>query len=1071
MTTVFTFSEKLLSQIPAIELLINLGFTYLKPQEAMKARGERLGNVILEEILREQLKKLNRIRFRGGTYRFSEENIQTAIQQLKGVKWDGLQRTNEAVYDLLTLGISLEQSIDGHQKSHTLRFIDWKNPEKNAFHLVPEFALERTRSYETVRPDLVLFVNGIPFAVIECKSPQEELDQAVSQMIRNQREDYIPRLFGYVQLVVATNKNSVRYATIGTQKKFWSIWKEPLEEDRLAALVNQPLSQEVKAALFDHLRRGFEIHDGPERQAGRAITIQDRGLYALCRPERLLELAFLFTVFDAGVRKIARYPQYFAVHKTLERAKEQDPAGQRRGGIIWHTQGSGKSLTMVMLARALALDEAIPNPRIILVTDRVDLDKQLGGTFAACGLTPERAGSGTQLLGLIADKKAHIITTLVHKFEKLLNSRKGFQDDSTELFVLVDESHRTQFGNLAAQMRLVFPKGCYIGFTGTPLLKGEKRNSFTTFGALIDTYTIRQAVDDKAVVPLLYEGRLVEMEQNKEAIDRWFERHTEGLTEDQKADLKRKFSRAEMLGKADQVVYMEAFDISEHFRQNWQGTGFKAQLVARSKAVALKFKEYLDEIGHVSSEVVISPPDQREGHEEVDAPDPADEVLAFWTRMMARFGDEEEYNKQLIQQFKHGEEPEILIVVDKLLTGFDAPRNTVLYLTRVLREHTLLQAIARVNRIFDDQEGTNPKPFGYIIDYSGILGELDKALTAYAELEQFDESDLEGALFSIQEETGKLPQRHAELWDIFKQVKNRQDEEAFELLLHDPQLRNEFYGRLAAYAKTMAIALSSDRFLRDTAPEKLRGYKQDLARFTSLKAAVRLRYAEAVDYRDYEPKIKKLLDTHITAHDVTRLNEPLDILDDRAVKQVLGTKGPTKTTAAKADTIAHATRKIIHENLEQDPAFFEKFSKLIQDAIDAFRAQRISDLEYLNRVRKIREAVVHRRTDDLPARLQQNNDAAALFGVLRPLLECHFDDGESATETAVDVALELLKIIRRHRKVDFWADQDVQKETINAIDDFMFEELREKRGIILTLEEMDSIIDKTMTLARHRQIV
>jgi type I restriction enzyme R subunit len=329
------------------------------------------------------------------------------------------------------------------------------------------------------------------------------------------------------------------------------------------------------------LAEGFGVREpDAEYLVRRALTEQDRTIYALCRPERLLRMARLFTVFDGGRRKIARYQQFFAVERIVGRVKQRDDAGRRAGGIVWHTQGSGKSLTMVMLAKALALDLDIRTPRIVLVTDRVDLDKQLGNTFAACGLTPDRAESGRHLVELVAENKAHIVTTLIHKFDKALATRK-FQDESTEIFVLVDETQRTQLGMFAARMRQMFPNACYIGFTGTPLLKREK-SDVMRFGGIIHTYAINQAVADEAIVPLLYEGRMVEIEQNKVAIDVWFERHTEGLTPAQKADLKKKYARAEMLNKADQVIYMRAFDISAHFRQNWQGTGFKAQLVAPS---------------------------------------------------------------------------------------------------------------------------------------------------------------------------------------------------------------------------------------------------------------------------------------------------------------------------------------------------------------------------------------------------------------------------------------------------------------------------------------------------------
>ena len=1064
----FRFDEKYLSQIPALQVLINLGYQYLTPAEALAARGAKAGNTLLDEILREQLKKLNRIQHKGGTYLFSEENIQSAIQRLKNVKYDGLLRTNEAVYDLLTLGVALEQSVEGDLKSFTLNYVDWRNPANNVYHVAAEFAVERTRSVETARPDIVLFVNGIPFAVIECKSPKIEISQGISQMIRNQRDEYIPRLFTTVQMVLAVNKNEARYATTGTPVKFWSKWKEDVTDAELAPLVARHLPERVKASLFDLTFAALGVQQELSYVVNRQVTEQDRSLYALCRPERLLEMAWAFTVFDGGVRKIARYQQVFAIREVLARVKQTDDNGKRRGGIVWHTQGSGKSLTMVMLARALALEPAIRNPRIVLVTDRVDLDKQLGNTFAACGLSPDRAESGRHLVELVADGKAHIVTTLVHKFDKALAYKK-FSDASPDIFVLVDETQRTQLGGYSARMRQMFPNACYIGFTGTPLLTREK-SDVAKFGGVIHTYAIDQAVADGAIVPLLYEGRMVELEQNQAAIDIWFERHTQGLTDQQKADLKKKYARAEMLNKAEQVIYMRAFDISEHYRQNWQGTGFKAQLVAPNKAAALRYKAFLDELGAVSSEVIISPPDEREGFDEIDAEESTDAVVAFWQRMMKRYGSEDDYNKQIVNAFKFGDEPEILIVVDKLLTGFDAPRNTVLYLTRRLKDHSLLQAIARVNRLYEDESGSKAKDFGFVIDYVGVLGELDQALTTYSALEGFEDADLKGALASIHEETKALPQRHAELWDLFKTVKNRQDEEAFEQLLADEKLRADFYERLSAYAKTLAVALSSEHFFTETPEQKLRAFKNDLKRFVNLKAAVKLRYAESVDYRDFEPRVQKLLDTHISASEVVQLNAPVNIFDEAAFQKVVEEQGAgaERNLGAKADMIAHATKRAINERLEQDPAFYEKFSRLIQQAIDDSRAKRLFDLEYLQRVTEIKDAVVSRKGDDLPPVLAGDPDAAAVFGLLQPFVAGHVADAVQARTRAAEAAAALWDIFRRNRKVGYWDDLDAQRRTMNEIDDYLYDEVKGTRGIALTTNEMDEIIEKTMQLARHR---
>ncbi|MBL4762561.1 MAG: type I restriction endonuclease subunit R [Gammaproteobacteria bacterium] len=1065
----FEFNEKYLSQIPALQLLIHLGYQYLTPEQTLAERGGRTSNVLLECILRQQLKKINRINYRSDEYLFSEENIQSAIQKLKNVNYNGLQKTNEKIYDLITLGSAMEQTIDGNSKSFTLNFIDWKNPSNNTFHVATEFSVERARSTETIRPDIVLFVNGIPFSVIECKSPKIDVEQAISQNIRNQGDDYLPRLFTFVQQVLAVNKNAAQYATAGTHKKFWGVWKEQEgKEVDIDQRINQSLSDTQKDALFSgascdgNAAIVRQFFDALENKGKRLVTEQDRSIFSLCRPERLLDLVYRFTLFDDGIKKVARYQQYFVIKATMARIKKRGEKDIRQGGVIWHTQGSGKSLSMIMLTRAMALDPELVNPRIILVTDRDDLDKQLGNTFAVCGLSRKRATSGRNLVKHLKDKVG-LITTIIHKFEKGWVAEK-YKDESQDIFVLVDESHRSNFGFLAARMRHMLPNACFLGFTGTPLLKKEK-NNFAKFGDLIKPrYTIKQAVADKAVLPLLYEGRHVEMEQNQEAIDLWFERHTTDLSKQQKTDLKKKYARAEMLNKADQVIYMQAFDISEHFRANWQGTGFKAQLVASSRISALKYHEFLNDIGAVSSEIIISGPDTREGLEEADE-EPSDEVAKFWKKMMNRFGSEDEYTKQVINQFKHGDDPEVLIVVDKLLTGFDAPRNTVLYLCRTLREHTLLQAIARVNRLYEGKE------FGYIVDYASVLGELDKALTMYEAFEGFDEDDLAGILTSINEAAFKLSQHYSDLWDLFKEVKNTKDEEAYEVLLADDEIREAFYECLSAYSKSLSIAFSSEQFIMNTDEQKLNSYKDDLKRFHNLKAAVKLRYAETIDYRDYEPKIKKLLDTHIQANAVTQLNAPVNIFDEKMFNMVKDDQGvyQTKTAASKADTIAHATKRSISENMAEDPAFYTKFSKLIQEAIDSFKAKRMSDLEYLNSVIEIRNKVATKQHDDVPDTIRDNDEACAYFGLVKPYFSTYDMDAAQIESIATQTSLAIQRIINLHWKVDFWDDTDAQKSAMNDIDDVLYDEVKEQYGVSLSVEQMDEIIAKTIQVAKHRR--
>lgn len=354
-----------------------------------------------------------------------------------------------------------------------------------------------------------------------------------------------------------------------------------------------------------------------------------------------------------------------------------------------------------------------------------------------------------------------MITTVIDKFEAVTKAKLKL--DSPDIFVLVDESHRGQYDVLHTNMRRVLPKACFIGFTGTPVAKGQK-NTIAKFGGLIPpVYTINDAVADAAVVPLLYEGRDVPQMVDGEQIDRWFDRITATLTKDQAADLKRKFSSTSQLNKAEQKVAAIAWDVSAHFvNSGWKGV-FKGQLVAPDKATALRYKKHFDECALVTTEVLISAPDDREGDDDVHKENKL-EVVKFWRSMVGnsgRFKDEADYNKILIQRFKYGEEPDIIIVVDKLLTGFDAPRNIVLYLTRRLKEHTLLQAIARVNRVWEG------KDYGYVIDYAGVLHGLSEALDIYGSLAGFDREDLDGMLIDVSAETARLPQLHSELWGVF----------------------------------------------------------------------------------------------------------------------------------------------------------------------------------------------------------------------------------------------------------------------------------------------------------------
>lgn len=1056
----FRDGEKHLSQIPALHLLQKMTPRWImlsKPEVDRERRG-RLSNVMLEDILRAQLARLNAIEHRGRQFPFSEANIQTAIERLRTREPLGLLKLNELTTDLLQLGTSLDQTIDGDTRGRSLKYIDWETAANNTFHVCKEFDVERTGSIKTRRPDIVLFVNGIPFCVVECKGPNEDFEQAISQTLRNQGPEEIPHLFRSVQLLVATNRTKVQYGTVGTSKKFWSHWREKeFADGDVLPLLSAPLPAEAAKRTFGD---GFEDEQTPFElltAGGREITEQDRVLYALCRPDRLLDMARRFTLFDLGIKKVARYQQFFAVKKILSRISQREVDGRRNGGVIWHTQGSGKSLTMVMLARGLALDKSLTNPRVVLVTDRIDLDDQLKKTFAACGLEPDNASSGRHLLKLISQEKAAIIATVINKFDTALNVR-DFRDESSDVFLLIDESHRGQYGEMHTRMKRMFPRACYLGFTGTPLMKKDKSTA-AKFGGIIDIYAIDQAVKDGAVLPLLYEGRHVEQDVNSHGIDVWFDRVSKDLTPDQRTDLKRKFTRYSEIGQTEPTIYCIAYDISEHYAKNWKGTGFKAQLATRSKRAALLYKRALDEIGSVSSEVVISASDDREGYDEV-GDESREEVVRFWARMMDKYGDEKAYNRSIVDSFKHRDDPEILIVVDKLLTGFDAPKNTVLYLDKPLKAHSLLQAIARVNRVEDDKE------YGYIIDYAGVLGELDPALKTYSALADFEAEDVQGVVTQNLEEIEKLPQRHHELWDLFKEVRNKLDEEAFERHLSDEDRREEFYERLARFARNLAIALSTAEWVNEPKNERaIKTYKDDLRRFQKLRTSVRKRYQEDIDFKHYEDRVRKLLDQHIQANEIITLTAPVNIFDDKAFNEAVAEQ---TTPASKADMIASLTKRTITERMEEDPVYFEKISALIERAIAEHKAQRMSDLDFLNAIRAAREQVVRPQHDDVPAHLRGKDNAVAFYHALEKYLREAAANGHDIRADAAEAAETMLDIVDKRRVVNWPQRDDIQNEMRNDLDDYLFDVMRDQKGYPLTSATMDDIIDRLLGIARAR---
>ena len=1017
------------SQKPAIALLQSMGYTYISPEDCEKQRGSRY-HVLLKDILRGQLRRLNRYSYAGAENEFSAANIERAMEELDEPLTDGLVRTSEKIYDALLLGKSYPETVGGGKSlSFNLKYIDWEHPENNLFHVTEEFAVESQDKLHNARPDIVLFINGIPFAVIECKAPHISVDQAVEQMIRNQQADYIPQLFKYAQIVMATNKNVVKYATAGTPKKFWSVWKE---QD--TAFLDSRLTQLV---------------------ADRAPTEQDRNIISLFSRERLMELTRYFVLFDANVKKICRYQQYFAIREIIKTIAQRDSKGNRQSGVIWHTQGSGKSLTMVMLAKYILMELAVCNPRVVIVTDRKELDGQIAATFAHTRLNPARATSGRHLVELVTNGKADVITTIINKFNTA--ERLEAKNNSRDVFVLIDESHRSNYGSMAAKMRTVFPNACYIGFTGTPLMKREK-NTLTKFGKLIHKYTIQDGVEDGAIVPLIYEGRFVEQKVDEENIDMWFQQTTKRLTDPQKEDLRRKWSSIRRLTSTDARIKRIALDINNHFVFGFKNTGFKAMLATNYKRDAIRYLKCFEQFGDLNCAVVISPPDMRESVDDIDE-GTDNMVIEYWEKMMKQYGDADTYAEAMKNKFCDGE-IDILIVCSKLLTGFDAPVCQVLYIDKELKEHGLLQAIARTNRLHDGKE------YGLIVDYRGLIQKLDAAMDMYsgAGLENFEGRDLRGVVIDVLEVLGQLRTAYTNLIDLFADVKDLSDTEAVEVSLADEKKREQFYNLLCAFGRALNLVLNSEQAYAALPGEERKKYQNRFLFFSKVRRSVKIRYCDAIDNREYEPLMQNLLDTHLSVAGLKQITNPVDILNKDDFERELEELGSLR---AKADAITSRLSKSISAKYEENPAYYDSFSKRIKDALDQYKEKVISEAEYLAKMRSIMEDYHSGKSSvSYPERIKCNIHAQAFYGVITAL----FDDAQIEGMTpdfAAEIAEEITAIIAKHSRVDWTNNQTIHNRISQDIDD-LFYAYEKNRGLVLSFDLIDKVIENVKTVALRR---
>lgn len=1033
--------EQFSAHIPALHLLSALGWEYLSSSACLSLRSNN-SEVLLKPILIAALRDRH-FEYKGEMYPLSNNAIDQIIRELSSPSLhEGLLAANERIYEKLTLGITVTEFMaDGKKHQPTIQVIDWQNYAANSFHVSEEVEVLSAQGTHTRRPDVVCFVNGIPLLVIEAKRPdsgnpdKSMIDEGVSQHLRNQRLDEIPELFAYAQLLLAVSHSEGRYGTTHTPAKFWSRWQEEeFTEAQYAALKNTPLAPQVKKTLFaDKPKKVRDYFDS--LWANKLLpTDQDRLLASLADKQRLLEFIRLFLIFDRKSGKIAaRYPQFFGIRALINRINLRRPDGGREGGVLWHTTGSGKSLTMVMLTKALLLHDSLGNCRFIVVTDRIDLEKQLSKTFMSGGafgsmVATKKEGekskvtSGRDLARRIGHGSERIIFTLIHKFNTA-SKLPDCYNPSSDLIVLVDEGHRSQKEN-HERMRLALPNAAFVAFTGTPILKGEKTTN--KFGPIVHAYSMQKAVEDKTVTPLLYEERQPALDINEQAVNNWFEKITAGLSDAQKADLKKKFARKGAIYGSENRIELIAWDIGVHFSENFKklGMGLKGQVATDRKLDAIRYKKHLDATGLVTSAVVISAPDTREGNTEVDE-STMPEVQKWWKANVGNNG--ENYERQVLEDFATDGDPDLLIVVDKLLTGFDEPRNAVLYIDKPLEGHNLIQAIARVNRLHEQ------KRYGLLIDYRGILKQLDTAIRDYQDLETrtqqgYDIQDIEGLYSQMSTEYKRLPMLHDALWAFFKDVQNRRDLEQYRQVLMPKfvedtegnsfdsrqKLREDFYEALTAFGVCLQVSLSSRSFFEDKSfsEDLIKTYKEDLRFFSNLRKIARQDALETVDYSVYEEQISRLVDKQVIGLEV-REPDGVYLVNELGREQDPGNWSEEKTRN-ETDIIRTRLKKTIEQDLADDPYAQQVFSKLLKIAIAEAEAMFKHPFKQYALFKDFESKVKNREIEGEPDCFGDNRHAKAYFGTFKLVLG---DDSlatldEDQQKKYIDEALAIDEIVK-----------------------------------------------------------
>ncbi|SOC01047.1 type I restriction enzyme R subunit [Alloalcanivorax xenomutans] len=1032
-------------EIPAIEQLTKLGWVFVPGAElAPEQPGDERSyyrDVVLVKRLEASLRRLNPW--------ISEDNLRKVLREFTHPNFAGLIEYNQALWEMLCCtgdnALAVEQDLGSGRKGQTVTVVDFDNPANNDFLCTSQFKVEGLN--QNIIPDIVCFVNGLPLTVIECKSPYvaDAIGEGINQLrryanLRRPEDDEgAQKLFWYNQLMVSTCRDQARVGTISSMAQHYGDWKDAypytdadirgllassVDGNRQSAM-SEPLGRklrEVPSAFYLEQAKAIAAGKGTGESGQTDITAQQRLLMGMFSRDTFLDLIRNFILFEPVegrlIKKVARYQQYRAVNKVIERLKN-GTTRKEKSGVVWHTQGSGKSLTMVMLAVKMRRDPELQKYKLVFVTDRTQLDSQLSATFRdAQNETIHNASSVAKLKELLTKDASDIVTAMVQKFQDA-EAEGDFTDlnPSDKIIVLADEAHRTQFGGLAATINAALPNAPKIGFTGTPLLKTQKMDQ--AFGGYIDQYKINEAVEDGATVRIIYEGRQAQTEVVGESLDKLFDEYFKDKSDDEKREIRKKYGVERAVREAPARIRWVCLDLLKHYRERIQPNGFKAMVVVGSRHAATVYKKTLDELGAPLSEVIISGSHNDPGY-------------------IAQYTDKTQ-QKQAIDAFKKplNENPlTFLIVKDMLLTGFDAPIAQVMYIDRSLKDHTLMQAIARVNRTYKGKQA------GFVVDYYGLSDYLTEAL------EQFSSDDVEGTYVTLKDEIPKLKAAHTRVAQVFAGLKGS-DIDDYVLFLKDEDIRQQFELAYKCFATQMDVVLPDPA---------ARPFIADLKLWGKVQNAARNRYRDpGLNIADAGEKVRQLVDEHIISTGVDPKIPPVDLMAANFRESVEQIKSPE----SRASEIESAIKHHITVNLEEDPEYYKSLSLRLRDIIEKTNGKWEQQLELLLDMVGTLESEHKQAAEDLGL----TETELAFYNILMAEVAQHSGDevvGENVEDEIKATTQALVEMFDEATQiVDFFKKPDEIKRMKKAIKRAILDCSFGDKAIVNTVQERFMDLAKT----------